>query len=235
MRFLGKYFLESPTVARVAPFVVFVLLTAAQGQLGEASRYWFYLAKTLVGIWLIWEMRPYVTELRWAFSWEAVVVGVAVFALWVGITGDWSTQNTLWVKLGWSKAPAVASKLWNPLAQFSDNAALAWLFITVRILGSTFVVPPLEEAFYRSFLYRYIAKVDFMSVPLNQFLPKPFLATALVFGLSHNEWIAGILCGMAYQWLVLRKNRLGDAMTAHAITNFLLGVWVVWRGAWNFW
>jgi hypothetical protein len=41
---------------------------------------------------------------------------------------------------------------------------------------------------------------------------------------------------MAYQWLVLRKNRLGDAMTAHAITNFLLGVWVVWRGgsAWKF-
>jgi len=31
------------------------------------------------------------------------------------------------------------------------------------------------------------------------------------------------------------ENRLGDAMTAHAITNFLLGVWVVWRHAWNFW
>jgi hypothetical protein len=24
-------------------------------------------------------------------------------------------------------------------------------------------------------------------------------------------------------------------MTAHAITNFLLGVWVVWRGEWKFW
>jgi len=34
---------------------------------------------------------------------------------------------------------------------------------------------------------------------------------------------------------VLRKNRLGDAMTAHAITNFLLGAWIVWRGAWHFW
>jgi hypothetical protein len=33
----------------------------------------------------------------------------------------------------------------------------------------------------------------------------------------------------------LRKNRVGDAMTAHAITNFLLGAWVVGRGAWNFW
>jgi hypothetical protein len=24
-------------------------------------------------------------------------------------------------------------------------------------------------------------------------------------------------------------------MTAHAITNFLLGLWVVWKGAWSFW
>jgi len=40
---------------------------------------------------------------------------------------------------------------------------------------------------------------------------------------------------MAFQWLVLRKNRLGDAMTAHAITNFLLGVWIVWKQDWHFW
>jgi CAAX prenyl protease-like protein len=60
-------------------------------------------------------------------------------------------------------------------------------------------------------------------------------ATVAVFGFSHNEWLAGILCGAAFQWLVLRKNRLGDAMTAHAITNLLLGGWIVWKGAWHFW
>lgn len=107
--------------------------------------------------------------------------------------------------------------------------------IVTRILGSTLVVPPLEEVFYRSFLYRYFARQDFLSVPLNRFLPWPFFATAAVFGFSHFQWLAGVLCGMAYQWLVLRKNRLGDAMTAHAITNFLLGIWVVWQGAWQFW
>jgi hypothetical protein len=24
-------------------------------------------------------------------------------------------------------------------------------------------------------------------------------------------------------------------MTAHAVTNLLLGIWVVWKGAWQFW
>jgi hypothetical protein len=230
---LQKILSRSPAVARVAPFVIFVLLTAAQGKFGPASAYWFYLAKTVVGLWLIWEMHPLVPEMRWAFSWEAVAVGAGIFVVWVGISGEWTTQESLWVKLGITHAPATAPPVWDPREHFARP--LAGLFVITRILGSTWVVPPLEEVFFRSFLYRYIAKQNFLDVPLNRFSPLPFFATALVFGFEHNEWLAGILCGVAYQWLVLRKNRLGDAMAAHAITNFLLGLWVVWRGAWNFW
>ncbi len=230
---LSKIFSRSPIWGRVLPFVLFVWLTSSQGKFGPESAYWVYLFKTLVGIWLILEMRPWVAEVRWAFSVEAVIVGIAVFAVWVGVAGDWTTQTSLWTKLGLAHAPANPVPAWDPPAQFGPG--LAAFFIAVRILGSALVVPPIEEAFYRSFLYRYLANQDFLAVPLNKFLPVPFVATAMVFGLSHNEWLGGIFCGMAYQWLVLRKNRLGDAMTAHAITNFLLGLWVVWRPAWNFW
>jgi hypothetical protein len=59
--------------------------------------------------------------------------------------------------------------------------------------------------------------------------------TSLLFGFAHYEWLPGVLCGAIYQGLVCRKGRLGDAITAHAITNFLLGIWVVTRGAWHFW
>lgn len=225
----------SPLAVRVAPFLVFVLLTALQGKFGAASAYWFYLAKTLVGAWMIFALHPCIAEMRWAFSWEAIVVGVGIFGVWVGISGEWSTQSSLWVKLGFSHPPKTPPPIWNPNEQFGHGSAPAWLFIAVRILGSTLIVPPIEEVFYRSFLYRYLAKPDFLSVPLNRFAPVPFFVTAMAFGFSHNEWLAGIFCGAAYQWLVLRKNRLGDAMTAHAITNFLLGIWVVWRGAWNYW
>jgi CAAX prenyl protease-like protein len=221
VRLLEK-FLAKPATARVAPFLIFVALTSCQGRFGAASAYWFYLAKTLAGAWLVWEMRPVVSEMRWAFSWEAVAIGVGIFAVWVGL-------DPFYPHL--SKGGAA----WNPPGQFGENSALAWLMIVTRIAGSTLVVPPLEEVFYRSFVYRYIANQNFLSVPLNRFLPLPFIATAAVFGFSHNEWLAGILCGAAYQWLVIHKNRLGDAMTAHAITNFLLGVWIVWKGAWQFW
>ncbi len=235
MCLLKKLFAGSPAAARVAPFVIFLALTFFQGEFGASSAYWFYFAKTIIGAWLIFEMRPFVSEMRWAISWEAILVGVGIFAVWVGISGEWTTQDSLWWKLGLAHSQTVPGKIWNPNSQFGANSALAWFFILTRILGSTFVVPPLEEVFYRSFLYRYVASQNFLSVPLNKFLPWPFFATALVFGFSHNEWLAGILCGAAFQWLVIRKHRLGDAMTAHAITNFLLGVWIVWRHAWHFW
>ena len=144
-------------MARVAPFVIFLGLTFCQGQFGAASAYWFYLAKTLVAVWLIWEMHPLVLEMRWAISWEAVVIGIGVFVLWVGLDPFYPKFLTSGV-------------VWNPHEQFGENSALAWLMMVTRILGSTLVVPPLEEVFYRSFLYRYIVKPDFLSVPLNRFL-----------------------------------------------------------------
>jgi CAAX prenyl protease-like protein len=222
MTFLREKFKASPAYARVAPFVIFLALTFCQGQFGEESRYWFYLAKTLAGAWLIWEMRPYVAEMKWAFSWEAVVIGIAVCVMWVGIDG-------VYHKFG------KAGELWNPHKQFGESSALAWFFIVARTLGSTIIVPPLEEVFYRSFLYRYFVRTNFQEMPLSRFHPTSFIVTSTIFGFEHYQWLAGILCGFAYQWLVIRKNRLGDAMTAHAITNFLLGVWVVWKGDWQFW
>jgi CAAX prenyl protease-like protein len=225
MSFFREKIRASPVYARVAPFVIFLVLTFCQGQFGEESRYWFYFIKTFVGLWLIREMKPFVTEMRWAISWEAVVVGIAVCVMWVGIDG-------LYPKFSKPEAP------WNPHKQFGQDTTLAWMFILVRTFGSTFIVPPLEEVFYRSFLYRYFIRTNFQDVPLNRFHPTSFLVTSVLFGvLFHYEWLAGILCGFAYQWLLIRKNRLGDAITAHAITNFLLGVWIIWRDGneWRFW
>jgi uncharacterized protein len=221
MNFL-RHWLQSPEKARAIPYILFVLPIYLGGKFGLESYYWVYFGRTLLGALLIWIIWPLVKELRFAFSWEAVVVGMAVFVMWVGIDPFYPHLMA-------------ANTNWNTFSHFGDGAALAWFFVVVRIVGSSLVVPALEEVFFRSFLYRWIAKPDFQSLPLNYFAWKPFLINAVLFGFIHNEWLTGILCGFAYQWLVLRKNRLGDAMTAHAITNCLLGLWVVWRGAWNFW
>jgi CAAX prenyl protease-like protein len=214
----------SPLAVRVAPFLVFATFTFFQGKLGEESKYWLYLIKSIAGVFLIWAVRPSIPELRWTISWEAVLIGVFVIIFWVAL-------DPLYPKL----SMASPEKPWNPNVAFGQGAPLARFFIATRILGATLVVPPLEEIFYRSFVYRYIIDPTFERVPLRRFHLIAFLVTSTVFGLSHREWLAGILCGFAYQWLVLRKGHLGDAITAHAISNLLLGAWVLYKEAWQFW
>lgn len=224
MAFLRELLAKSPIHARVAPYVIFLILTQFQGQLGEDSKYWVYLAKSLVGAWIVWEMRLFVPEMRWRVSWEGVAVGVVIFGVWVGLDGLYPRLSD-------------PGEGWNPFKQYGEGSAYAWLCIAGRIAGSSIVVPPLEEVFYRSFLYRYFVKLDFTAMPLKQYHALSFFVTSALFGLMHpDRWLAGIICGLGYQWLVIRKGRLGDAMLAHGITNFLLGVYIIWKGdAWNFW
>lgn len=213
---------STPLIARVAPFFIFVALTSLQGLFSDEYKYWLYIAKSLAGIFLVWAVWPVVKELRWTISLEAVLVGVGVIVIWIGADSYYGKLTNI-------------TKLWNPHDQFGHGSALAWFFITSRIVFSTLVVPPLEEMFYRSFLYRYIIKADFEQVSLKTFHLASFLITATLFGIVHREWLAGIICGAAYQWLVIRRGHLGDAITAHAISNLLLGLWVVYKEAWKFW
>jgi len=220
---------ESPALIRVVPFALFLVLTFCQDAFGGAARYWFYLAKTLVGAWMVWEMWPLVEEMRWKLSFIGILGGIVGFAVWVWLD---DLVRLIGIKPGFLKLK-LAGAPWNPHEQFAPN--LAYMFIAIRIAGSTLVVPMLEEVFFRSFLYRYIAKKDFERVAVGQFLWIPFVVTSVIFGFEHREWLAGILCGLLFQWLVCWKKRLGDAMLAHAITNLLLGIWVVWKDEWHFW
>ena len=221
---------QTAFMTRVLPFILFLILTTCQGRFGIASHFWFYAVKTLIGIALIAWMWSQVQEMRWRMSWEACCVGLACFLLWVGLDG-------VIPRLGALLGDAAEEKpwQWNPFEFFTDHPALAWTFVGIRVLGSALIVPPLEEVFYRSAVYRYWVAPNIESVPLNRFDFKAFFATSILFGVVHQEWLAGIFCGAAFQWLVLRKGHLGDAMTAHAITNALLGLYVVWTDSWQFW
>ncbi len=224
-------FPTSAVLPRVVPFVLFVLLTALQGQFGVQSHYWIYALKTLLVGGIVIFLAPKVMEMRLSFSWEAVWIGVGIFLVWVFADPYYPKVDELWARI--SGKPMVATHIWNPFADCS--VAMAWLAVGFRFVGSVCVVPLVEEVFYRSFFYRFIIREKFLEVPLTRFSAVHFCIVSVVFGLVHQQWVAGIFCGMAYQWLVIRKGRLGDAILAHAITNLLLGAWVVCFRAWNFW
>jgi CAAX prenyl protease-like protein len=214
--------IHSPILVRTIPFAAFAALTLIQGDFGDAGQYWIYALKTAIGAWLILLLRPYIKELKWSFSWEAVAVGTIVFIAWIGLDGYY---------------PQLMQRAgsFNPPHTYGAGSIQATIFLAIRLIGSSLIVPPIEEVFYRSFIYRYLIHSDFLNIPLGRLNWRAFLIAGVVFGAGHYEWLPGILCAFAYQGLVCRKNRLGDAITAHAITNFLLALWIIASRNYYFW
>jgi membrane protease YdiL (CAAX protease family) len=88
----------------------------------------------------------------------------------------------------------------------------------VRIFGSAFVIAAAEEMFFRRWL------VDFAG----------FWWMVALFAIEHDRWAVGAAAGAVYGLLALKKG-LGSAIVAHVVTNLVLGLWVVFRGYWQFW
>jgi CAAX prenyl protease-like protein len=61
------------------------------------------------------------------------------------------------------------------------------------------------------------------------------LFCSIAFGFEHGQWAAGIVAGLAYGQLYRASGRLWLPIVSHALTNLLLGLWVVHTAQWQFW
>jgi CAAX prenyl protease-like protein len=57
----------------------------------------------------------------------------------------------------------------------------------------------------------------------------------VLFGVEHEQWLAGLVCGALYNGLLYRTKSLFDCVVAHATSNALLAAWVLSRGAFALW
>jgi CAAX prenyl protease-like protein len=147
----------------------------------------------------------------------ALAAGVVVLLLWISLDAPWMIVGS---NTGYD--PRV-------------NGQVDWPLAMIRIAGAALVVPVMEELFWRSFLMRWIEASDFQSIDPSQLGIKSFAITIVLFGFEHNLWLAGMVAGAVYGWLYWRYRSLWPPIIAHAVTNGLLGIWVVATGNWWFW
>ena len=220
--------LSPAALARCIPFVVFMALLALRGYLpaglGVDTR-WIYGAQTLIVAGLLaWYWRGYGELVRQNLpdaretGW-AIVVGIAVFAIWVQL-------DARWMQLGTATASFV------PL---DEQGRYIWPLIVLRLAGAALVVPLMEELFWRSFLMRWIQHPGFERVDPRTVGLKAVVLSTFVFTLAHTLWLAAIVAGLAYAGLYRWSGKLWTAVISHAVTNALLGVWVIATGRWEFW
>jgi CAAX prenyl protease-like protein len=222
--------LSPAALARVVPFAVFMLLLGLRGVLpdlgiaGFDPRWIYGLSVLLVGGLLAWYWRDYGELKRQNLPsfFEVLLsvgVGLLVFALWIRLDEPWMT-------------------LGQPAASFEPvdgNGAPQWPLIGVRWIGAALLVPVMEELFWRSFLMRWVEQPQFETVDPRRVGVRAIAVSTFIFMLAHTLWLAAILAGLAYAWLYRRTGKLWTAVIAHAVTNGVLGLWVIRTGQWQFW
>lgn len=220
--------LSPAALARCVPFALFMLMLALRGYLpsgvGVDAR-WIYGASVLVvGGALVWYWRGYGELARQNLpsareTLLSCAVGLLVFGLWIQLDAPW-------MQIG------------EPTASFLPldlQGQKIWPLIALRLIGAALLVPIMEELFWRAFLMRWIESPQFETVDPQRVSVKAIVLSTFVFMLAHTLWLAAIVAGLAYAWLYVRTGRLWCAVIAHAVTNGLLGIWVVHSGQWQFW
>ena len=220
--------LSPAALARSIPFAAFMALLALRGYLPDSahldSRWLYGLSVLVVGGLLAWYWRGYGELARQNLpsaseTGLSIAVGLIVFGLWINLDAPWM-------------------QLSEPSAGFLPlnlQGQPIWPLIAVRWIGAALIVPVMEELFWRAFLMRWIESPSFETVDPRRIGLKAIALSTFVFMLAHTLWLAAILAGLAYAWLYRRTGKLWCAVIAHAVTNGVLGIWVVKTGQWQFW
>jgi CAAX prenyl protease-like protein len=223
-----------PGFIRTLPFALFILLLAVElgwgtlqpllPVLADVDERWLYAVKSgVVALALVWLWRHY-DELGQAPRQLgglllAAVLGFAVFGLWINLTQSWM--------------------LLGPMGSGFDprtpEGQIDWGLAGVRLAGSALVVAIVEELFWRSFILRWLDRQDFLRLDPAKISQRALLISSALFALEHTQWFAGFIAGYAYGWLYRKTRNLWLPILAHAITNGVLGLWVLDTGNWQFW
>jgi CAAX prenyl protease-like protein len=217
---------SSPSIAYVAPFAVFMGFIALQSayRLPDLADQIVRVAVVSLVLFLV---SRHVIDLRaphWILS---IVIGAAVFALWIapdllipGYRHFWLFENALFPKgTGLTQAGQMQPAV-----------------LVLRAVRAIIIVPILEELFWRAWLMRWIINPDFEKVPLGAYTPLAFWTVAILFASEHGSyWDVGLLTGVIYNAWMVKSRSLGDLILTHAVTNACLSAYVIFAGKWEYW
>lgn len=208
------------TAAYLVPFLAILAAGILSSAMTGTFEWAYGLRVVAAGAAILFYRRQY-AGVSWRIGWEAPVVGLLVFAIWI------AAERLLFPH---------ATPLAMPMALTISSAPVRVGWILSRVIGAVLTVPIAEELAFRGYLLRRLASADFESVDLKRFYWIPFLVSSLLFGILHGQrWIAGAIAGMLYAWVARRRGSLGDAAVAHATTNALIAVLVLATQNWNLW
>jgi len=167
---------------------------------------------------VLWRYRGYYRSFARDVHWQAIAIGVAVFALWLLLVTPDDESGDMLAK---------------SLADVPVGLAAVWVFF--RVIGAVVTVPLAEELAFRGYLIRKLVARDFENVAPGHFSWLSFVVSSLLFGLLHNNWVAGTVAGAGFAIALYQRGKICDAIVAHMTANALIVVAVLGFGRWGLW
>lgn len=249
----GGPFALSPWLTFLLPFIVYMVAggfePAPPHKSGFEVENWFglrydqypivYTAKIALTIAAMWYVLAGYRQFPFRISPLAIAVGIVGVVLWIGLSRLGledhvvkllGRDSTLVGLLGLGERPA-----YNPLDQLAATPVWAYTFLAIRFLGLALIVPIIEEFFLRGFLMRCVMADRWWEVPFGQVTTAAIILGTLVPVIYHPEKLAALVWFSLVTWLMVRTKNIWDCVAAHAVTNLLLGVYVVTQQQWQLW
>ena len=219
--------LDRSDMAYFLPMAAFLLITET-ALFAPAFYPAFYVAKTALVVILLIHFWPKYTKISWNYWWLGIIFGVVGVVQWVGM------ENFLMHH--WPSYPKLAAvDPFNPYGKISSEPTRV-IFIAVRWAGASLVVPIMEELFWRDWVWRTtLAPNNFKLAEVGEPSLSVWLIVSVIFCLVHTQWMTAIVWAMMIGGLLMLTRSLGACILMHAVTNFLLGLYVLRHHAWYFW
>ncbi len=232
------------------PFLVFMLVgslepTSPKEPGGKAiglsipySAYpWVYAAKIALTVAAMIAVLPGYRQFPLRVTVLAIVVGIVGGAVWIALWGiDFRYIHPALQRAGLGCIVGSGERsAFNPFANGLPHAA-AWLFLAVRFFGLVAVVPVIEEVFLRGFVMPIAVDRQWWQVPFGKVNRLALiLGTAVPMLMHPAELLAAAVWFSMITWLMLRTRNIWDCVAAHALTNLIMGIYVVTMGgdAWR--
>jgi CAAX prenyl protease-like protein len=241
----------SPSIAHVAPLAVFLVFTSLVPLFAvdnpmlpwwrRAPEQWIYPLQTLVVGALLWVWRREYTFKPVRGVALAALFGLAGFLWWC--FPAWAGQK---LESSGTAIPSWAEWLGFVMRttgfdpdNFAEYPRWHACVIFARFLRLVWVVPFAEEIFWRGFLMRYVQADggDFERIPFGRHSWPAFAITTVAFTFVHgpSDWLGALGFGSLMYFLAVRTKSLAACIAMHAVTNLLLGVYVMATRQWGFW
>jgi CAAX prenyl protease-like protein len=218
---------DASTLAWVGPFVVFMVWLSIDKYLPIANPAKELVRDAVLIAAILGFSRRILSTLTAPYWMSSIGLGLAVFVVWVAPDA---------LIPGWRTHSLFQNSVIGHITTSIPPRELTSLMLALRLARASLLVPVIEELFWRGWLPRWLQNSQFARVPLGQYTPFAFWATAILFGAEHGPfWEVGLLCGIVYNWWMRRTRSLGDLILVHAVTNLALSVYIIFTERWMFW